>query len=103
VFENNGELLWRQLRDALAGFLTGIWAQGALAGASAEEAFEVRCDRSTMTQNDLDSGRIVARITFRAAMPIVHLTVLLSLTGGGHTSLLPNRAGSTATASPQAA
>ena len=42
--------------------LLGFWQEGAFGGASAGEAFDVRCDRSTMTQNDLDNGRLVCLI-----------------------------------------
>jgi phage tail sheath protein FI len=87
VFQNNGEALWRRLRESLADLLAGLWAAGALAGESAEEAFEVRCDRSTMTQTDLDSGRVICRISFTAAAPIVHVTVVLAMDEGGNISL----------------
>ena len=56
VFDNNGEALWARLRDNLADLLAGLWAEGALDGASSAEACDVRCDRSTMTQADLDAG-----------------------------------------------
>jgi hypothetical protein len=87
VFQSNGEALWRRLRESLSDLLAGLWAAGALAGESAEEAFEVRCDRSTMTQTDLDSGRVICRISFTAASPIVHVTVVLAMDEGGSLSL----------------
>ena len=59
VFEPNGEELWANVRSAVSDFLVDEWQQGALAGRTAEEAFFVRCDRSTMTQDDLDDGRLV--------------------------------------------
>jgi phage tail sheath protein FI len=62
VFEPNGERLWQAVREAVTGFLTAVWRDGALQGRRAEEAFFVRCDRSTMTQNDLDNGRLVCEI-----------------------------------------
>ena len=42
--------------------LTALWRDGALMGAKPEQAFFVRCDRSTMTQNDLDNGRMICLI-----------------------------------------
>ena len=45
-----------------ADFLYNEWRNGALLGATPEEAFFVRCDRSTMTQNDLDNGRLICLI-----------------------------------------
>lgn len=87
VFQNNGEALWARLRESMEDLLDGLWADGALAGEFAEEAFEVRCDRSTITQSDLDAGRIICRISFTAASPIVHVTVVLAMDEGGNVSL----------------
>jgi phage tail sheath protein FI len=67
--------------------LAGLWADGALAGEFAAEAFEVRCDRSTITQSDLDAGRVICRVSFKAASPIVHVTVILAMDEGGRISL----------------
>jgi phage tail sheath protein FI len=62
VFEPNGDELWAGLRRAIADFLLDEWQQGALLGRKPEEAFFVRCDRSTMTQDDLDDGRLVCLV-----------------------------------------
>jgi len=62
VFEPNGERLWANVRQTITDFLYSEWKGGALLGTSPEEAFFVRCDRSTMTQNDLDNGRLVCLI-----------------------------------------
>jgi hypothetical protein len=89
VFQNSGPVLWNRLRDTLSNLLASLWAAGALGGASAEEAYEVRCDRSTMTQADLDAGRVVCRATFTAASPIVQITVVFAMDEGGQVSLIP--------------
>jgi phage tail sheath protein FI len=62
VFEPNGEALWANVRATVRDFLVNEWAGGALLGDKPEKAFFVRCDRSTMTQNDLDNGRLVCLI-----------------------------------------
>jgi phage tail sheath protein FI len=62
VFEPNGERLWANVRQTISDFLYNEWRNGALLGSTQEEAFFVRCDRSTMTQNDLDNGRLVCLI-----------------------------------------
>ena len=62
VFEPNGERLWANIRQTISDYLYNEWRNGALLGTSIEEAFFVRCDRSTMTQNDLDNGRLVCLI-----------------------------------------
>ncbi|MGB3519055.1 MAG: phage tail sheath subtilisin-like domain-containing protein [Elainellaceae cyanobacterium] len=62
VFEPNGERLWDNVRRTVEGFLENEWREGHLSGSKIEEAFFVRCDRSTMTQNDLDNGRMICLI-----------------------------------------
>ncbi len=62
VFEPNGEALWANVRATIRDFLINEWANGALLGDKPEKAFFVRCDRSTMTQNDLDNGRLICLI-----------------------------------------
>lgn len=62
VFEPNGDPLWANVRRTIEDFLLNEWQNGALLGDKPEKAFFVRCDRSTMTQNDLDNGRLVCLI-----------------------------------------
>jgi phage tail sheath protein FI len=62
VFEPNGELLWGNVRRTIEDFLLNEWQNGALLGDKPEKAYFVKCDRSTMTQNDLDNGRLVCLI-----------------------------------------
>ena len=62
VFEPNGERLWANVRRTIEDFLLNEWQMGALLGEKPEKAYFVRCDRSTMTQNDLDNGRLVCLI-----------------------------------------
>ncbi|WP_295886926.1 phage tail sheath subtilisin-like domain-containing protein [uncultured Thiohalocapsa sp.] len=62
VFEPNGERLWANVTATVEGFLYNEWFNGRLLGGSAKAAFFVRCDRSTMTQNDLDNGRLVCLV-----------------------------------------
>jgi phage tail sheath protein FI len=62
VFEPNGDALWRNITETVRDFLDVQWRAGALLGRTPEEAFFVRCDRSTMTQNDLDNGRLICLI-----------------------------------------
>ncbi len=62
VFENNGPALWARVKDSIDSFLRNEFAEGRLLGTSPAEAYFVRCDRTTMTQNDLDNGRLVCLI-----------------------------------------
>jgi phage tail sheath protein FI len=59
VFEPNGEALWAKVRLAIENFLFGEWRRGLLTGEKPEQAFVVKCDRTTMTQNDIDNGRLI--------------------------------------------
>jgi hypothetical protein len=88
VFANNGEAVWRRVRGGLEELLHGLWGDGALTGAFSSDAFEVRCDRSTMTQADLDAGRIIAQVQFTAASPIERITVVLAMDEGGQVTLI---------------
>jgi phage tail sheath protein FI len=69
VFEPNNEALWANVRQTISDFLLATWRTGALMGTKPEEAFFVRCDRSTMTQNDLDNGRLICLIGVAPTYP----------------------------------
>jgi phage tail sheath protein FI len=69
VFEPNGERLWANVRRTVEDFLLNEFMMGALLGSKPEEAYFVKCDRSTMTQNDLDNGRLVCLIGVAALRP----------------------------------
>ncbi len=62
VFENNGPKLWARVHDSVDSFLYSEFQQGNLLGTSPAEAYFVRVDRTTMTQNDLDNGRMICLI-----------------------------------------
>lgn len=69
VFETNGEALWAKVRSTIGDFLMNEWKCGALQGTKPEEAYFVHCDRTTMTQNDLDNGRLVCVIGVAPVKP----------------------------------
>ncbi len=69
VFEPNDERLWGRIRATITGFLTTVWRDGALMGTTPDEAFFVRCDRSTMTQDDLDNGKLICVIGIAPVKP----------------------------------
>ena len=69
VFEPNGEGLWSNIRSTVEDFLYNEWKSGRLLGNTPKEAYFVRCDRSTMTQNDIDNGRMVCTIGVAALKP----------------------------------
>lgn len=69
VAEPNGEALWTEVRTSIEDFLGAQWRGGVLAGDRGEEAYFVRCDRTTMTQDDLDRGRLVCLVGIAPARP----------------------------------
>ncbi|ARU26586.1 phage tail sheath subtilisin-like domain-containing protein [Cellvibrio sp. PSBB006] len=62
VFEPNGEKLWANVVTTVESFLFNEWKNGRLLGSKPASAYFVRCDRSTMTQNDIDNGRLICEV-----------------------------------------
>ena len=81
LFEPSGERLWREVEVQIASLLRRVHGLGGLAGVAPEDGFDVRCDRSTMSQADIDSGRLVAEIVLNPAVPIERIRVRLPLDG----------------------
>nr|HMN27370.1 phage tail sheath subtilisin-like domain-containing protein [Caldilineaceae bacterium] len=69
VFEPNSEALWATITRSLTGFLTSVWRSGALEGTKPEEAFFVKVGLSTMTQDDIDNGRLIVLIGIAPVKP----------------------------------
>ncbi len=79
VFEPNAEPLWARVRRSIANFLTLVWRNGALEGTKPEEAFYVKCDRTTMTQTDIDSGRLICLIGVAPVKPAEFVIIRIGL------------------------
>ncbi|MBK7823667.1 phage tail sheath C-terminal domain-containing protein [Nannocystis sp.] len=69
VFEPNNRRLWDSIRRSIEDFLRVMWRDGALLGDTEKEAFFVTCDRTTMTQNDLDNGRLICFVGVAPVTP----------------------------------
>ncbi|MEV8467472.1 phage tail sheath subtilisin-like domain-containing protein [Fluviibacterium sp. DFM31] len=70
VFEPNAEPLWASVKQSISGFLTGIWRDGGLEGTSEEEAYFVNVGYNiTMTQADIDNGRLIVEVGVAAVKP----------------------------------
>lgn len=69
VFEPNNEKLWDRVRQTITQFLTRVWRDGALMGTTPEQAFFVKVDRTTMTQDDIDNGRLIVMIGVAPVKP----------------------------------
>ena len=84
VFENNNPQLWSKVRQNTTNLLTNEWQQGSLQGSSAQEAFYVKCDNTTMTQNDLDNGRLVLLVGVATVKPAEFVTIRIIQRTAGH-------------------
>ena len=69
VFEPNDETLWSRVKDTIRLFLRATWRSGALQGNTEEHAFFVLCDRDTMTQDDIQQGRLICEIGIAPIKP----------------------------------
>jgi uncharacterized protein len=87
VFEASGPALWTRLRRQMESLLTDYWRAGGLGGASPDQAFEVRCDMSTMTRNDLDAGRVIARVSVLPVASVDRITVSMVLGAAENTDV----------------
>lgn len=69
VFEPNSEVLWGRVTRTITAFLATCWRDGALAGTSPDQAFFVECGPTTMTQDDIDNGRLICQIGIAPVKP----------------------------------
>jgi phage tail sheath protein FI len=69
VFEPNYEPTWARVRQSVRNFLLIVWRSGALRGLTEEEAFFVRCDRTTMTEAEIDAGLLICEVGIAPVKP----------------------------------
>ncbi len=69
VFEPNNESLWARVRSQVDNFLYGVFAQGAFPANRPQDAYFVRCGPDTMTQDDIDNGRLIIMIGIAPIRP----------------------------------
>ncbi len=79
TFEPNAEPLWARVRRSVSNFLTVVWRNGALEGTKPEEAFFVKSDRTTMTQTDIDNGRLICVIGVAPVKPAEYVIIRIGL------------------------
>lgn len=83
VFEPNDDRLWARITQSVSAFLTRVWRDGALMGTKPEEAFFVKCDRTTMTQDDIDNGRLIVLVGIAPVMPAEFVIIRIGQWAGG--------------------
>ncbi len=90
VFESNGETLWSDIKLRINDLLLNLFNVGALRGKQPEDAFHVRCDRSTNAQRDIDNGRVIAQIHIEPAASIESIDVTLAMDQSGQILMTPS-------------
>ncbi|MFM8648592.1 MAG: phage tail sheath family protein, partial [Actinomycetota bacterium] len=69
VFEPNDQKLWEGLKRTISAFLRGLWRDGALFGATAEQAYFVKCDAETNPPDSIDQGKVVVEVGIAPVKP----------------------------------
>lgn len=82
VFEPNDEPLWAQIRLNVGAFMNNLFRQGAFQGRSSREAYFVKCDKETTTQNDIDRGIVNILVGFAPLKPAEFVVVRIQQIAG---------------------
>lgn len=82
IFEPNDEPLWAQIRLNVGAFMQNLFRQGAFQGSTAREAYFVKCDRETTTQNDINRGIVNLLVGFAPLKPAEFLIIKISQIAG---------------------
>ncbi len=83
VLEPNGEPLWVKIRASVGAFLHELFRQGAFQGSKPSDAYFVKCDGETTTQNDIDLGIVNILVGFAPRRPAEFVVIRIQqLTGG---------------------
>ncbi|EEF93729.1 hypothetical protein CATMIT_01637 [Catenibacterium mitsuokai DSM 15897] len=82
VFEPNDEPLWAQIRLNVGAFMHNLFRQGAFQGSSPRDAYFVRCDKDTTTQNDIDLGVVNVVVGFAPLKPAEFVVLRLQQIAG---------------------
>jgi phage tail sheath protein FI len=83
VFEPNDLDLWQRVKRTINAFLIGLWRQGALLGATPEQAFYVKCDAETNPAESIDEGRLTVEIGIAPVKPAEFVIFRISQWQGG--------------------
>lgn len=82
VFEPNDEPLWAQLRLNIGAFMNNLFRQGAFQGQTAREAYLVKCDGETTTQNDINLGIVNVVVGFAPLKPAEFVVIKIQQLAG---------------------
>ena len=82
VFEPNDEPLWAQIRLNLGAFMQNLFRQGAFQGRTPREAYFVKCDKETTTQNDINLGIVNILVGFAPLKPAEFVIIKIQQLAG---------------------
>jgi len=82
VFEPNDEPLWAQIRLNVGAFMQGLFRQGAFQGTTPQEAYFVKCDKETTTQNDINLGIVNIIVGFAPLKPAEFVIIKIQQMAG---------------------
>ena len=82
VFEPNDEPLWAQIRLNLGAFMHNLFRQGAFQGTAPRDAYFVKCDKETTTQNDINLGIVNIVVGFAPLKPAEFVIIKLQQMAG---------------------
>lgn len=82
VFEPNDEPLWAQIRLNVGAFMQNLFRQGAFQGSTPKDAYFVKCDKETTTQNDINSGIVNIHVGFAPLKPAEFVVIKLQQMAG---------------------
>jgi phage tail sheath protein FI len=83
VFEPNDQDLWGRVRRNISAFLYTEWKEGKLFGATADEAYYVKCDRETNPPEMIDLGRLYVEIGVNPVKPAEFVIIRIGQWSGG--------------------
>ncbi len=83
LFEPNNEVLWAQIRLNVGAFLHDLYAKGTFQGTTPREAYFVKCDKETTTQDDVDKGVVNIVVGFAPLKPAEFVTITIHQKAGG--------------------
>jgi hypothetical protein len=82
VFEPNDEPLWAQIRLNVGAFMNNLFRQGAFQGSNPREAYFVKCDKETTTENDINLGIVNIRVGFAPLKPAEFVIIQIQQMAG---------------------
>jgi len=82
IFEPNDEPLWVAIRTSIENFMLSLFSQGAFQGSTPSQAFQVKCDATTTTQDDINNGIVNIIVAFAPLKPAEFVIVKIAQLAG---------------------